>query len=605
MLQLSHIKKSYTTQLLFDDVTITLSKGERLGFVGRNGSGKSTLFRLITGEEEPDSGEIIMPNNYRIGSLKQHIAFTKKTVLEECCLALPKDETHEQYKAEKILAGLGFSEADLSRSPEVLSGGFQVRLLLAKVLLTNPDLLLLDEPTNYLDIVSIRWLKNFLKSFPGELIIITHDRGFMDEVTTHTMGLSRNKILKIKGTTEKYYEQLALDDELYEKQQKKQEQAVKKMQHYIIKYRATARRSGQARSREKKLSKMKEMFSLEQDDTLSFLFNYKECPAKVLQEIQNYTFTYPGMDKMLINDFSLFVSKKDRIGIIGKNGAGKSTLLNLMAGELHPKKGTQYIHPEAQIALFGQMNINRLHENNTIEDEIMFANNELTFGQAKSICGLMMFERDLSTKKISVLSGGERSRVLLGKILAKPVNLLLLDEPTNHLDHESIEGLLDGLENFNGGVAMVTHSEMILRRFATRLIIFQGDEIINFEGTYDDFLRRIGWDDEEMREGSRKQTEKLSKKELRQQRAYNLTEKNQALKPLKTRVKSLENKIHKMEKDLHNTTEKLVELATTDNVEEQVALSKRLKDDEKAIDKLYGELVQATRDYEEAKEKFS
>ncbi|MBF0104097.1 MAG: ATP-binding cassette domain-containing protein [Deltaproteobacteria bacterium] len=603
MIQVSRLKKSYGTQLLFDDVTFTLDKGEKVGLVGRNGFGKSTLFKLITKEEEADSGEIIIPSNYIIGTLKQYIQFSKKNLLDECSQALKAEEKDQIYHVEKILMGLGFSEMDFASAPESFSGGFQMRITLAKLLIQSPDLLLLDEPTNYLDIVSIRWLKSFLNSFSGEFIIITHDRGFMDEVTNATMGIHRKKIKKIKGDTFKYYQQLIAEEELYEKSRVKQGHAIRHMQTYIDRFRASARRATQAQSKLKKLSKLKEMAALKNEDTLAFKFNYKHCPAKILAQYENYSFAYHKMNEPLIKGFNLFIRQGDRIAIVGKNGAGKSTLLNLMAGELKPLTGKSSCHPQTEKGFFGQMNIERLHHENTIETEIAMESSTLTRRQVKSICGLMLFDQALAEKKIGVLSGGERSRVLLGKILAREVNLLLLDEPTNHLDQESIEGLLDGFDNFDGAVILVTHSEMILRRFATRLIIFKNGETINFEGDYDDFLRRVGWEDAPP-EGQNTSDEKTSKKEKRQKRAEITAERSRVLGPLKKKMEQTENQIREKEKKIEDIKHRLIAASEQQDINETIALSKSLAVIKREIDELYSVLDLATTKYETELEVF-
>src|SRR5665648_2633 len=218
MIQVVNLEKGYGTQVLFENVTFTLGRGERVGLVGRNGTGKSTLFKILLGEESPDKGDVIFPKNYLIGTLKQHLVFTKPTIVEECMTALRgENAAFEQYKVEKMLLGLGFKTTDFNRAPSDFSGGYQIRLNLAKVLVSEPDCLLLDEPTNYLDIVSMRWLTKFLREFQGEMILITHDRGFMDAVSTHTMGIWRKKLFKIPGDSTKYFEQIFLEEEIYEK----------------------------------------------------------------------------------------------------------------------------------------------------------------------------------------------------------------------------------------------------------------------------------------------------------------------------------------------------------------------------------------------------
>ena len=238
MIQVSNLSKAYGTQIIFDDVGFTVNAGERIGLVGRNGHGKTTLLRMITGEEKPDAGVISIPNNYTVGYLSQHLQFSEDSVLEEGCLGLKTsdDGRDESYKVETVLMGLGFSIEDLSRHPLDLSGGLQVRLNFARLLVSEPDLLLLDEPTNYLDIVSIRWLTRFLKSWRGELILITHDREFMDSVTTHTMGIHRNKIRKIEGPTHKLYQQILMDEEVYEQTRINEEKMHREAAQFINRF---------------------------------------------------------------------------------------------------------------------------------------------------------------------------------------------------------------------------------------------------------------------------------------------------------------------------------------------------------------------------------
>lgn len=495
MIQLNGISKHFGVQVLFDDINLLIGKGERIGFVGRNGSGKSTLFKIILGEMTPDSGNIKIPNGYKIGALDQHIHFTKPTVLEECVQVLSEDEQYDWWKAERILFGLGFTEEDLDKAPESFSGGYQVRINLTKALVQNPNLLLLDEPTNYLDIVSLRWLRGFLKSFKGEVLIITHDREFMDSVATHTIGLTRKRLLKYKGDTAKFYEQVSVSDELYEQTRINQEKKKKELQAFVDRFGAKASKAAQAQSRAKQIEKMNTLGKLSEESSLGFQFHYKECPGKVILEAKDLSFSYSGNESDdLFSKLSLNIGRHDRIGIIGKNGKGKSTLLNVLAGELEKREGQIVTHPSISVGHFGQTNIERLHVNNSIQDEITESNPELSFAQVRKICGTMMFESDLAKKKISVLSGGEKSRVMLGKILAHKSNLLLLDEPTNHLDMESIETLTSEIVNFKGAVVVVTHSELMLRAVATKLIIFHKGIAEFFDGTYDEFLEKIGWE---------------------------------------------------------------------------------------------------------------
>ena len=497
MIQISNLTKSYGKQVLYNDVTLSIGPREKVGFVGRNGSGKSTLFRLILGEEQPDSGIIGIPKGYKIGTLEQHIKFTQKTVLEEVATALSEDEIYDHWKAEKILFGLGFTEPDMEKQPESFSGGYQIRMNLAKLLVQNPHMLLLDEPTNYLDIVSLRWLKGWLRAFQGEVIVITHDRGFMDEVTTHTMGVVRRQLRKLKGDTITFFETLDHEDEIHEKSRVNQEKRIKEIEEFVARNMARASTAGRAQSRLKLLDKMERIEKLDHDAMLAFRFNHVKCPGRVVMEACDLSFSYDGNpDNALFKDLTFAVGAQDRIAIIGKNGKGKSTLLNLLAGELKPLTGGMSTHPSIKIGHFGQTNIQRLDLECNILEELSSANPSLNNQRLRSLAGAMMFPGDAVEKCIKVLSGGERSRVLLGKILANPTNLLLLDEPTNHLDMESIEELTEQLDEYEGAVIIVTHSEMILRDIATKLIVFNGENAQLFLGNYDDFLEKIGWDDE-------------------------------------------------------------------------------------------------------------
>lgn len=544
MIQAKNLSKHFGAQELFSNVSFQLGPRERVGLVGRNGSGKSTLFKLILGELSADGGEISIPKGYRLGALEQHIHFTKPTVLEECIQVL-NPEDFKEHEAEKILFGLGFTETDLERDPKSFSGGYQIRINLTKVLLQSPDLLLLDEPTNYLDIVSMRWLKSFLKNFPGEIMLITHDREFMDDVVTHTMGLHRQQLKKIKGDTAKFYEQILQDEEMYEKTRENLDKKRKEMEAFIERFKAKASKAAQAQSRVKALEKMSSMDKLADVDSLGFKFRFVECPGKQIAEVKHLSFHYEGKEENLFHNLSFPINREDRIGIIGKNGKGKSTLLNVIGGSLAPVTGKVSFHPSAQIGHFGQTNINRLNMENTIAEEIQQENNDLSISSVRNICGTMMFEGDLAKKKIKVLSGGERARVLLGKILAKPANLLLLDEPTNHLDMESIESLTEEIGNFPGAVVIVTHSEIMLKNLVTKLVIFHNGNAEFFNGTYDDFLEKIGWESEETK--PKAGTKKLSEKEIKQKKAELTIERAKQTKPIKEEIERLEGEITKNE----------------------------------------------------------
>jgi len=602
MIQLSNISKNFATQEIFSNLSFKLNSGNRIGLVGRNGSGKSTLFKVILAEESVDSGEVSIPKNYKIGTLKQHLTFSEPTLREEAALALTEEMKYDVYRVEKILFGLGFTQKDLDEDPLSFSGGYQIRINLAKLLVTEPNLLLLDEPTNYLDIVSLRWLKTFLRSFEGEVILITHNREFMDSVTTHTMGLVRKKIELIAGDTHKFYTQLSANDELHTKQKVSQDKKVKELEEFIAKNKARASTASLAQSKVKQLEKMELLEDLGFDNALEFNFNYKETPAKVLLDVKELSFGYTPKN-ILFKDISFTLQKGECLGIIGKNGKGKSTLLNTIAKELEQLSGEISYHTSASFAHFGQTNIAHLSDKNSVMDEIYVGNSKLSEAQVRSICGGMMFSGDDAKKKISLLSGGEKSRVMLGQILAREVNVLFLDEPTNHLDMDSIEALSIAIKKFKGGVIIVTHSEELLRRVCDRLIIFRNDGADYFDGGYDAFLDKIGWEEESSEEVI-KTAPKSNTKENKKLKAEMVRERNKLTSPLKKKAEKLENAIMEIEDSLASHHEELIEVSNSGDSARLMELSKIVSKEEADVESLFEEFETVSCELDEINESY-
>ena len=517
MLQVANLKKSYGERVLFDDVSFAINSGERLGLVGRNGEGKSTLLKILAKDEEADSGEVSTPPGYRIGVLSQHLKFTSKDALSEACLGLPEGQEYDTHKVEATMIGLGFSPEQLQQDPAKLSGGYQIRLNLAKLIASDPNLLLLDEPTNYLDIISMRWLQGFLVNWPGEVLLITHDHGFMNSCATHILGIHRKNIKKLKGTTSKYFSQLEQEEQIYEQSRLNQEKKIKQTEKFIRSFRAKASKAKAVQSKVKSLERMEKLDKLEEISDLDFKFTYTDFPSKRLMEVEDLSFAYDKGPE-LIKKLSFWVNPTDRIAIIGKNGRGKSTLMRLLVGELQASAGNVKASPNMKPAYFGQTNIETLHPENTIEQELFQLDTVDNLTKARTVAGLMMFEGDDALKRIKVLSGGEKSRVTLGKILLTPANILFLDEPSNHLDMYSNDALLDAVKQFEGAVITVTHSESFLREAANRLLIFDRGNVELFEGDYDDFLRRRGWSDEEGQERDQTDKKKEGKKSKEQRK---------------------------------------------------------------------------------------
>ncbi len=578
MIRIDNISKSYGGQSILDDISFLLGKGERCALVGRNGCGKTTLFKIMAGLESADGGEVVMPKEYRTGYLQQHLDFSQATVVDEAALGLRDPD--ERYKAEALLSGLGFTAEELEKSPGEFSGGYQLRIHLAKVLASEPDCLLLDEPTNYLDVVAIRWFERFLRNWQGEALLISHDRQFLDNISTHTAGIHRHKLIKVKGGTTPYYEQLLAREEVYERTRSNVDKKRTHHEDFIRRFGAKATKAKQAESRKKMLGRLPVLDKLNALQSLDFRFHEAPLPGKQVLKAWNVGFRYPQMEQPLIDGVSVEVLKGDRMAILGKNGRGKSTMLALIAGELTPEAGKIKPSESCRIGYFGQTNIERLDPNITVEEAIHRANPELRQGEVRGLCGIMQFPQDHMKKRIDVLSGGEKARVLLGCILATPCNLLLLDEPSNHLDIESVEALQCALEEFSGAVVIVSHSEEILRRLPNKMIVCRekGQELIL--GNYDEFLKKGGWENEvQLKEAPPRKLDRRRRAELIQERA-------RATKSFEKQMRSIEHKIETFEAKVDKAQGQLEEAETSDIP----ALSRTIGEAQKAIELLFAEL---------------
>ena len=604
MIRVENVSKSYGELSLFSAISFSLNSRERLGVVGRNGHGKTTLFRMILGNETPDAGTIVIPKNYRIGYVSQKLNFRHQTIIDEAISALPVIDETQHWKAEKILAGLGFDQQEFQIQPQAFSGGYQIRLNLAKALISEPDLLLLDEPTNFLDITSIRWIERFLQHWPHEVMLITHDRSFMDKVVTHTMGIHRQKVRKIEGDTSKYYAQIAADEAIYEKTRMKDARRRKEIEQFITRFRAKARQANLVQSRIKTLQKMGEKEKLEKLKLLDFSFSSSPFEARYLFNARNISFSY-AKRKLLISDFSLNVAAGERICVVGPNGKGKSTLLRLLAGQLEADSGQMKYHPDVKKGYFEQGSVKTLVENRTVLAEILISNPDGDRQRARNVCGAMMFSGDDALKKISVLSGGEKSRVMLGKLLVSPTNLLLLDEPTNHLDMESCDALLAAIDNFSGTVIMVTHNEMFLHALAQRLIVFQNDRLDIFDGSYQRFLDKGGWQDDARADRTAPiavpkaaAPPKLTKKALRQQRSAIIAERSRILGPLHKRATAVEDEIEQNEAELNRLNASMQQASRSQNGTEITEISRDIHACQQTIDRLFEQLEDVTSEIE-------
>jgi ATP-binding cassette subfamily F protein 3 len=515
MISLNNINLFFGADPLFEDVSFLINRTDRIGLTGRNGAGKTTLLKIIKGFVTPTSGQVSVPRDATIGYLPQEFHHTSQlSILEETQKAFEEviklqlkiediniqlatrddyetdsymdlitdlHETEDRFrilggyemeeKTEKILKGLGFTQEDLARSMSEFSGGWQMRVELAKILLQQPDLVLLDEPTNHLDIESIMWLEEFLVDYPGAIMMISHDRTFLDKITNRTIEITNGSIQDYKANYSKY---LILRQERREKlgnAVKNQEKQIAQMERNIEKFRAKASKASFAQSLIKKLDKI-ERIEIDHEDVSSINIRFIDPPrsGKVVVNAENVSKTYG--DKEVIKPMTFTVDAGEKIAFVGKNGMGKTTLSRMIAGDLECS-GTITLGHNVKLGYFAQHQTNRLDSENTILKEMEnTAYNSDSFTKIRGILGAFLFSGEDVEKKIKVLSGGEKSRVSMAKLLLEPINFLILDEPTNHLDIVSKEVLKLAIQNFNGTVVIVSHDRDFLQGLTTKIFEF-------------------------------------------------------------------------------------------------------------------------------------
>ena len=423
-------------------------------------------------------------------------------------------------------------------------------------------------------------MQKFLLAFKGSFILISHDSSFMDKVVTHIIGIHRQKVVKIAGGYEKYKRQIISEEKIFEHERVNKEKQKKKMEQFINKFRAKARQSSLAQSRQKMLDKLEIADKLSEVSKIEFSFQEKEFPSKGMMTFENLSFRYDSQDEDLFKNLSFHINYGDKIGVIGKNGKGKSTLLNLISSMDSVQQHKIYKHPKVEIGHFQQTNIDTLYPENNIEEEVTSANPYLDRTKILSICGTMLFTKDDTKKKIKVLSGGEKSRVLMAKILAKPINLLLLDEPTNHLDQESVDSLLQAINKFKGASLIVTHNEMILEKYANKLLIFQKENCDLFLGSYQNFLEKIGWEDAKELKKTVNKPAPIHKKQLAKIRKEITKEYLVKINELKKKIVQIEDDLQQCYNNITEINETIIEKSTSKKGSEIKELSIKLKEEE-------------------------
>jgi ATP-binding cassette subfamily F protein 3 len=605
MLNIHNLSVSFQGEYLFEKITFQLGAGTRVGLVGKNGAGKSTLLKIISGEQEYDEGSIAMDKEVSIGFLKQDIDFTKgRTVLEESYqafieikkyekqleeintqlatrtdyesegynqLMIDLNEVQQQYEihggynyqgeTERILQGLGFQREDFNKITETFSGGWRMRIELAKLLLQNNDILLLDEPTNHLDIESILWLEEFLRNYQGAVVVVSHDKMFLDNVTNRTIEISLGKIYDYNKP---YTQYLVQRQELREQQlasQKNQQKQIEHTEKLISKFKAKASKATMAQSLVKKLDKIDRIVVDEDDNSvMSLRFPISVIPGKVVIEAKNISKSYG--DKEVLRGVDLMIERDAKVAFVGQNGQGKSTLAKIIVDEI-PHGGVLELGHNVQIGYFAQNQADYLDGTKTVEDTMLDAADERTRPLVRNILGSFLFRGDEVDKYVRVLSGGERNRLALAKLLLQPFNVLVMDEPTNHLDIKSKNVLKDACKNFKGTMLIVSHDRDFLQGLTDKVYEFKDHKIKEYLGDIDYFLEQRNI--ENLREAEKRT---VVAKEVKADAAGGKQsyEAQKKIKSLTNKLSKIESTINKLEREVKEID---VELAI--NYDETIA----------------------------------
>ena len=599
MMNIHNLSISFQGEYLFEDITFKLGNGDRIGLIGKNGAGKSTMLKILAKELEPDTGQIAADKELKIGFLKQDIDFVLgRTVLEEAYEAFTEikeleakmeavntqmaertdyetegyhqlmidiNELQHQYEilggynyqgdTEKILQGLGFQRPDFDKLTDTFSGGWRMRIELAKLLLQNNDILLLDEPTNHLDIESIIWLEGFLKNYTGAVAIVSHDKMFLDNVTNRTIEISLGRIYDYPKPYSKY---LVLREELRTQQlasQKNQQKQIEQTEKLIEKFRAKASKATMAQSLIKKLDKI-DRIEVDEDDNSVMTLNFPVSitPGKVVVEAENISKNYG--DNQVLKQVDLFIERDSKTAFVGQNGQGKSTLAKIIVGDVK-HDGDMKLGHNVQIGYFAQNQAEYLDGNKTVHDTMIDAANETNRSKVRDILGSFLFRGDEVDKYVRVLSGGERNRLALAKLMLQPFNVLIMDEPTNHLDIKSKNVLKEALKRFEGTLILVSHDRDFLQGLTHLVYEFKDHKIKEYLGDIDFYLeqRKV----ENLREVEKRTVIKQTPK-VKKQTSY---EDQKKIKSLKNKLSNVESKVNQLERDI-----KAIDLELEVNYEE-------------------------------------
>lgn len=649
MIDLINVSLQFNGKYLFREVNYKISAGDRISLVGANGTGKSSLLKLILGQISPEEGTIQRQKNISIGYLPQELIYhSDKTLLDEALSALTdiihlqnkekeiqsklandnldeetkNDLIHQlgeihhklfdmdsysaESKVEKILLGLGFKQDEFDKQTNTFSGGWQMRIAIAKILIAQNDILLLDEPTNHLDLDSLNWLINFLKAYQGALVVVSHDKNFVNQVTDKTLEIYLGKIYSFKGDYDSYLKYKAERDAQLIHQFDLQQKKIQETQRFIERFRYKATKARQVQSRIKQLEKMDLVEIPESKEDITIKFPEPPQSGRIPIQLNSISKSYDG--KLVLDKIDLTIERGEKIAFVGPNGAGKTTLAKIIAGEIEFNSGERLVGYNTFISYYAQDVADSLDPELDIIDSVSGINEEKTLGQLRTLLGSFLFSGDDVFKKVGVLSGGEKSRVALCKILLTKANLIVLDEPTNHLDIDSKRILQKALIDFTGTLVIVSHDVDFLRPIANKIVDVRNKKIKIYYGNIDYYLEKYKSEvsiDDNIKENSKKNETTISRKEKKRIQAEIRNKKYQATKDLYKEIQKLEDQISELEneqKQLHNKMNNDSLYSDPSAIKD---ISIRLKEIEKELEKLYQHWEEKNQKVEEVLKQFS